>query len=422
MSQTGTTVRPLPPDRSSDGPPDGGTPATTRGRARRRKRHERLRSRRTWFGRHPVSTLMLAAVIFLSPIWWSFGTTVANSGNGSPPAAAAEWVRSHGGGGLVSWVENVWYSHHQPPVGGHPSAGAIPPPSGVRHLTAPSAAHLPLPTPIAPLATPPIVGEGQWHPVGRLVHGIPAVYEAFLRPDPVHTSEVVGVAWMDTSLLAARLYSGSSIPGFGPWHSTAPVSPTAAQRLVAAFNAGFRMQDARGGYYSEVRLVAPLRTGAASIVVYSDGRATVARWGRDATMTPDVVAVRQNLDLLVDNGAPVPGLSANDTTSWGATLGNHVYVWRSGLGVTAAGALVYVGGPGLNVTTLADLLVRAGAVRAMALDMNTDWVNYSTYAGADGQATTPSAGDTLLPAMPGGPGRYFNPAWSRDFLTMSARP
>ena len=28
---------------------------------------------------------------------------------------------------------------------------------------------------------------------------------------------------------------------------------------------------------------------------------------------------------------------------------------------------------------LADLLVRAGAVRAMELDINTDWVNFSSY-------------------------------------------
>ena len=35
--------------------------------------------------------------------------------------------------------------------------------------------------------------------------------------------------------------------------------------------------------------------------------------------------------------------------------------------------------PGLNITDLADLLVRAGAVRAMELDINTDWVNFSVY-------------------------------------------
>lgn len=56
----------------------------------------------------------------------------------------------------------------------------------------------------------------------------------------------------------------------------------------------------------------------------------------------------------------------------GLTLGNAACVWRSGLGITADGALVYVGGPGLNVTTLADILARAGAVRAMELDINRD--------------------------------------------------
>jgi hypothetical protein len=80
-----------------------------------------------------------------------------------------------------------------------------------------------------------------------------------------------------------------------------------------------------------------------------------------------------------------------------------------------------VGGPGLNITDLANLLVRAGAVRAMELDINTDWVNFSTY-----QPATPSGpasganGSELLPAMTGTPARYFEPWWARDFFTMSA--
>jgi hypothetical protein len=253
------------------------------------------------------------------------------------------------------------------------------------------------------------------------VAGLPAVYETTVRPDAVHTSYVVGVAWMDTKLLKATLYSGSQIPGGGPFTHTAPVSPLAATTLVSAFNAGFLMSAANGGYYTDGRTVLPLRTGAASFVVYKDGTSTVAQWGRDATLTPDVVSVRQNLDLIVDNGQPVPGLNASDTTRWGATLGDQVYVWRSGLGVTATGALVYVGGPGLNITDLADLLTRAGAVRAMELDINTDWVNYSTYLPSTptGQATGAN-GTQLLPGMTGTPGRYFQPWWARDFITMSS--
>jgi hypothetical protein len=101
-------------------------------------------------------------------------------------------------------------------------------------------------------------------------------------------------------------------------------------------------------------------------------------------------------------------------------LGNAVYVWRSGIGVTADGALVYVAGPGLNITDLANLLVRAGAVRAMELDINTDWVNYSIYKPAVGASAGPANGSELLAAMTGTPGRYFESWWARDFITLSA--
>jgi hypothetical protein len=321
----------------------------------------------------------------------------------------------------VNWVEKEWYIHHPPPVGGKPPAGAIQSPHVSTAIAASGLAHLPPPPPIHPFATPAIPGEGQWSSTGRLVGGIPAIYQTTLRPDAIHTSYVAGVAWMDTRLLKATLYSGSQIPGGGPYSHTAPVQPGAADSLVAAFNAGFLMNGANGGYYTDGKVILPLRTGAASFVIYRNGTATVGQWGRDVTMSPSVVSVRQNLDLLVDRGQPVPGLNAADTTQWGNTLGNAIYVWRSGIGITADGALVYVGGPGLNITDLADLLVRAGAVRAMELDINTDWVNFSVY-----QPVTPSGpasganGSELLPAMTGTPARYFEPWWGRDFFTMSA--
>ena len=318
-------------------------------------------------------------------------------------------------------MENFWYSHHAPKVGGTAPRGAIREP-GV-HLDGPRPHrphHLPPPAALTPFASPALPGEGAWSAAGRLVAGVPAVYATELRPDAVHTSYVVGVAWMDPTLLHATLYSGSQIPGGGPFTHTAPIPPTAATSLVAAFNAGFLMSAANGGYYTDGKTLLPLVTGAASVVIYSNGTMTVGQWGRDATLTPDVVAVRQNLDLIVDGGQPVPGLNATDTTRWGGTLGDQVYVYRSGLGETSNGALVYVGGPGLNITDLANLLVRAGAVRAMELDINTDWVNYSNYPPTPPTARPPRRTGRLLPQMVGTPGRYFEPYWARDFFTMSS--
>ncbi|HUZ10418.1 MAG TPA: phosphodiester glycosidase family protein [Acidimicrobiales bacterium] len=392
------------------GPRPHGTPPRHRRRQRSYRRRQVL----------AAVTLVLVGVLVWVAV--SLGGALTNPALGSSlPARFAEWARGHGAASVVNWAENEWYSHHAPRVGGKLPTGSIRRPGAAPVAVSTGPAHLPPPAPIVPFASPAVPGEGQWSPAGRRVGGLPAVYETTLRPDAIHTSYVVGVAWMDTKLLKATLYSGSQIPGGGPYTHTAPIQPAAAGSLVAAFNAGFLMSAANGGYYTDGRLVIPLQPGAASFVVYRNGSSTVGAWGRDVTMTPNVVSVRQNLSLLVQNGQPVPGLNSADTTQWGATLGNAVYVWRSGLGITANGALVYVGGPGLNITDLANLLVRAGAVRAMELDINTDWVNLSTYQPATPTGpATPANGTELLPNMTGTPGRYFASWWVRDFITMSS--
>ncbi|MGA3354216.1 MAG: phosphodiester glycosidase family protein [Acidimicrobiales bacterium] len=273
---------------------------------------------------------------------------------------------------------------------------------------------------LQPFSPPPVSGEGVWHAAGRLVNGQVAIYETLLRP-PGSTT-VTGVAWMDPRLLRAALYSGSSSPGSGPWNLTAPIGPSAARTLVAAFNGGFKFPASEGGYYAEGRLVYPLRVGGASLVIYANGDATVGQWGRDVTMTSQVIAVRQNLTLLVDNGRAVPGLNPLDTSVWGSTLGGIPNVWRSGLGVTANGALVYVTGPSLEITQLAALLVRAGCVRAMTLDMNPDWPVFATYnPPAPTGLATAANGQGLLSGTVQGPFTFFEPSWARDFITMSAR-
>jgi len=355
-----------------------------------------------------------------------FGITLAFALNNpsygvSYMARGAEWGRQHGIGGFVTWLETEYYKLNPPKTGGKPPAGSFG--SGKTKVNVPAAGHLPAPATISTPAGTPLPGEGVWHVAGReTASGIPTIYEAFVRPDALHTSYVVGVAWMDTTLLRAQLYSGSFIPGGGPFVHSAPIRPLASETLVAAFNAGFRMQDANGGYYTQGTTILPLRTGAASVVIYKDGLMTVAQWGRDATMNNQIASVRQNLDLIVDHGKPVAGLTAANAIKWGKTLGGTFNVWRSGLGVTKNGAIIYVGGPSLSISDLANVLVRAGAVRGMQLDINTDWVQYSIFNGPLNTPITGANGVNLLQGMIGPPTRYFTTWWNRDFFTMSLRP
>ncbi len=356
--------------------------------------------------------MYLAVTLFFALLNPSYGV--------SESARAAEWGRQHGLGSVVTWAESEFYKLNKPKTGGAPPVGSFG--TGATTKTYHSRNALAPPVNIVSPDPHPLPGEGVWHAAGRTTaNGIPTVYEAFVRPDALHTSYVVGVAWMDTNLLTAQLYSGSQIPGGGPFKFTAPVSAKRTENLVAAFNAGFLMQNANGGYYTDGKMLDPLRTGAASVVIFKNGRMVVAKWGRDVVMTNQIASVRQNLDLVVDNSKPVPGLTNANSTKWGATLGGGYNVWRSGLGITKDGALIYVGGPSMSIADLANVLVRAGAIEAMELDINTDWVQYSTYTGPPNTPLNGGNGQKLLNLMPGNPSRYFEAYWARDFFTMSLR-
>src|SRR5215470_5067651 len=157
--------------------------------------------------------------------------------------------------------------------------------------------------------------------------------------------------------------------------------------------------------------------GAASVVYYRDGTIKIGSWGRELRMTPDVAGVRQNLKLLVDHGKVPATVDQNVNTTWGATLGGGYYVWRSGLGITRDGRVIFVYGPALNVRELASLLRRAGAVEALQLDINPEWMSYDYYkAGGHPRNPTPHA---LLPTQQGSVYRYYQ-IYSRDFTVVYA--
>ncbi len=373
-----------------------------------------------WRRRFMVA-LLVATVVIVGYLGITLGFALVNPSYGvSMQARFAEWGRQHGLGPEVTWVETEYYKLHPAKVGGAPPLTAFG--SGATAVKVAAGGHLAAPKTIPSPAAKPLPGEGVWHVAGReTASGVPTMYEAFVRPDAVHTSYVVGVVWMDPTLLQAQLYSGSSIPGGGPYPYTAPITAKSSENLVAAFNAGFLMPDANGGYYTDGRTILPLRKGAASVVVFKDGTMTVAKWGTDVSMSSQVASVRQNLDLIVQNAKPVPGLTNANVMHWGKTLGGGFNVWRSGLGVTKDGALIYVGGPSLSISDLANVLVRAGAVRAMELDINTDWVQFSSFAGPLNTPINGGNGTSLEIAMAGTPSRYFATWWTRDFYTMTLR-
>jgi hypothetical protein len=217
------------------------------------------------------------------------------------------------------------------------------------------------------------------------------------------------VAWMDAQLTRLAVVPGTGDPLGSPWGGQ--VTPAQQPFLVSSFNGGFKWGDFNGGviaFGASYRSPVP---GQASLIAYDDGTYTVGSWGRDNDPNKQVVALRQNLGMLVDGGAPTA--AASNVGAWGASVAGAATA-RGGVGVDANGALLWAGGR-VSPLDLANALVAAGAVRGMEMDINPDWVNFNSYdVGPDNVAH----GNGLYGAT--GADRYLHPD-GRDFVAVFIR-
>lgn len=342
---------------------------------------------------------------FFSTTIWSISGVLAAPGTDSVTARLAEWGRDHYLGAVITFSENIQYRLNPPKLGGKPNTDLL----NVFNSSGSLSGQI-----LSPVVTPALPGEGSFKTVVS-VGNSPAIRIAYLRPDQLHTSFLAGIAIMKSSSLRFALHPGFNEPGKLKNYKTPNfISPSNLNGLVATFNSGFKIKDSLGGYFSEGFTAKPLVEGAASFVIYADGHADIGTWGSQLRMSSSVTTVRQNLSLLVDNGVITPTVDQNGFKKWGLTVKNAYYVWRSGVGVTNKGDIVYVCGNALSVKSLANLLQIAGATRAMELDINPSWVSYMWYS-----QDTKSLPQKLLPFKR--PANRFFSASSRDFFSVNLR-
>ncbi len=360
-----------------------------------------------------IALVLLAA--FLIPVAWSVGHALTVPGGGTVSTRLAEWARDHYLGPVVTFGEYLTY---QPPkVGGKPSFSLAGPSAGPGAAAGKAAASFAAPAPLKPLTAKPLPGEGTWR-VLATAKGKPAIYGTYLRASSVFTSYVAGIASMNQSLLRFQLRPGSEDPGPGHWGAQPWITPGTRRGLLATFNSGFKIASSGGGFYLNGATSGRLTNGVASIVYHRDGHISIGVWGQTAHMGPDVVGVRQNLHLIVDHGRIPAAVDSNVTTSWGATLGGGYYVWRSGIGITRDGRVIFVYGPALNVRETAQLLKRAGAVTGMELDINPEWMSFMYYQPRHHPADPTPA--VLLPTQNQPADRYYS-ITGRDFTAVYSR-
>jgi hypothetical protein len=371
----------------------------------------------TIYGTPPVRRLrriLLAAFLFASiPVVYSYGTTMLQPSNSSLGIRTVEWLRDHGAAQIVADVETFYYSLNAPAKGG-PQLRALP---KVGVAGALSAGAVERPANIVPLTSvDPLPGEGVWRTTMRgESQSQPPLLVTTFRSDPSEYPRLVaGVAWISAKRTLISLIPGREEPSVSlPARGAMDVPTSQRQQLLATFNSGFKLSDSRGGWGYLGHAYAPMVNGQATFVRYKGGSYDVIAWNDGPTLPANVEFARQNLPLIVAAGRPTANLA--NGSEWGATVGNAVRVWRSGVGVDAKGNVLYAAANDQTVQSLAEILIHAGAVRAMEMDINSYWISFNTYAAPGALEPSKLLAETERPAE-----RYLTPD-DRDFFAVYSR-
>ena len=329
-----------------------------------------------------------------------------------------EWIRANHGNWMVDEVEHYYYTWTSPKKGG-PQLRVLPPiglasrrlvdarPASVRRHRAMWPRRIPSVFPH------PLPGEGVWSGTGPIIDGRPGVLVTEFRTEVDYPRIVAYVAWIDHTRTSVAFYPGRYEPPRAPVRGPMQVPPGERWRLLATFNGGFIYTDGHNGSSIGGTMYEPLANGLATMVAYRDGRVDIKTWTGGRVAGPQVAFARQSLPLIVDHGRLNPAL--NDSSQWGYTLGNAVRVWRTGAGIDRRGNLIYAAADAQTVVTLARILQRAGAVRAMQLDINPEWPTLITYTHHGGLDPVKVVPNYQQPAT-----RYLVPD-DRDFFAVYRR-
>jgi hypothetical protein len=373
------------------------------------------------------------------PLWFAicsvitvFAVVFVTQGNGSVGAWMADSLRAVVGPTATAQIES-WYltlsntsTQVQYKLGNKKVtapwkvAAAIPSPV----MTSPAASRL-IPmtlTAMQPVVTPALPGEGTWTTLRNApapYNYLPQTARAYIRPDPANPYAIVTMLQFDPRFARLHIAEGTIEPG-GPrgvyGSGSIPATDMKGNALLAAFNGGFKYADGQYGLMTNGIVYVPPQPGAATIAITRQGKLILGVWGSDSLLNSrnrDIVAWRQNGALLIDKGVINP--LTHDGAAWGGTVLNSAYTWRSALGITAEGTLIYAAGNSLTAETLGQALKSAGAMMAMQTDINPFWVRAFLYAR---KHNGPINIEKLNPQMQGSGNEYLY-GTQRDFFYLT---
>jgi hypothetical protein len=249
------------------------------------------------------------------------------------------------------------------------------------------------PAPMRVPVSPALPGEGKWISLDRdpfitpsAAGTPPAFVTSFVRPDPHRQDVRVYVTLWDPRQIALHMEAGTVEPiSANGEHGSGmvPRTPEVMKRFVAGFNGGFQAQHGEYGMQSNGIEYLPPKPYAATVMELRDGSNAFGAWpgpinGNNAPAPDDVVAFRQNLTALVQDGRFNPW----GRTWWGGTppgWADAIHTARSAICMTSEGFVGYFYGASLAAEDLAQGMLDARCSFGIHLDMNPGHAGFEFY-------------------------------------------
>jgi len=274
--------------------------------------------------------------------------------------------------------------------------------------TIPAQTHLPL-----------LQNEGVWQPIFLAQFPKQEVMaQTIIRVDDQRPYAYVTLVKIDMNKVNIGTVAGIRQPGGpigNPGDGKVPNAIKLDGKLLAAFDGGFQYRDGAYGMVVGQKVYVPLRPNLATLFIDVSGKPTIRAYDGQ-TIPAQTAAIRQNGVLLVENGQ-ITSFTESGADNWGRTITNSIYTWRSGIGITTDGSLLFAVGPSLEPSTLALALKAAGAINAMQLDVNPYWVRFVIFHPI-GDGTYQST--SLLKEMQNGGYSYLY-GYQKDFFYLYAK-
>jgi hypothetical protein len=158
------------------------------------------------------------------------------------------------------------------------------------------------------------------------------------------------------------------------------------ERLLAAFNGGFKEEHGHHGMFVGGTTLVPLRPELCTVVGYADGSVRIGTWhvlrGNPAVGEglDGVEFLRQAAPCMVEQGSLHAGLRDETTRRWGATLEGTTVIRRSAIGLDRTRTVLFFAVS--NDTTaraIAEAMHHAGADDVAQLDVNWSYPKFLLF-------------------------------------------